>query len=158
MLKFTFLISFLFIGIQLYAQEATVVKFPALNNLINSKSDKIQVINFWATWCGPCIKELPYFEEVGKQMKDKLEISLVSVDFVEELEKVNKFIVRKELKSTVYLIDDIDYNSWIDKVDTQWSGAIPATLIINPSNGKRTFIEHELKEGELEQMITGILK
>ncbi|HNP20160.1 MAG TPA: TlpA disulfide reductase family protein [Fulvivirga sp.] len=157
MQKFLILITVILGSIQLNAQQAKVVKFPELNDLINSKSDKIQVFNFWATWCGPCIKELPYFEAAREKMGDKIEVNLVSVDFVEELSKVNKFITRKNLKSNIYLIDDIDYNSWIDKVDTKWSGAIPATLVINTTTGERTFVEHELKEGELEKMITELI-
>ncbi len=62
-------------------------------------------------------------------------------------------MVRKNIQSDVLLLDDIDYNSWIDKVDKSWSGAIPATLIFNPRTGKRKFVEKELKEGELENLI-----
>ncbi len=157
MLKSLILIAMIFGSIQIKAQEAKVLKFPELYQLLNAKSEKIQVFNFWATWCGPCIKELPYFEIARENMSDKIDVNLVSVDFVEELSKVNKFIARKNLKSNIYLIDDIDYNSWIDKVDTKWSGAIPATLILNTTTGERTFIEHELNEGELEEMINELL-
>lgn len=135
-----------------------VIKWDGLEAVINRRSDKLQVINFWATWCAPCIKELPYFEEVNKSASDKIDVTLVSLDFADEFEKrVLPFIKKRNLQSRVLLLDEIDYNSWIDKVDPSWSGAIPATLIINPSNGKRKFLEKELNEGELDSLIEEIL-
>lgn len=152
-MKFILLLFFTIAAFTTSAQEVKVIKVGELETIINSKSEKIQVINFWATWCGPCVKELPYFEKAGLELSDQIEVNLVTVDFVEDIEKVKKFVDRKELKSNIYLIDNIDYNSWIDKVDERWSGAIPATLIINPSSGERRFIESELEEGQLEKLI-----
>ncbi len=140
------------------AQSVEVIKYPGLDNLIKTKSEKIQIINFWATWCGPCVQELPYFEQTAKDLKDKINVNLISIDYVQEIEKVNKFVARKEIKSKVYLLDEIDGNTWIDKVEPQWSGAIPATLIINHSTGERAFVERELKEGELENLIEELSK
>jgi thiol-disulfide isomerase/thioredoxin len=113
----------------------------------------IQVINFWATWCGPCVKELPLFEQVSIP---NTKVTLINLDFVEKLDRVDAFIARKSMKSEVLLLDEIDYNSWIEKVDKEWSGAIPATLIYNPATGKRTFTQQELKEGELEKLIASV--
>ena len=135
-----------------------VIKWGALEAIIHKKSDKLQVINFWATWCAPCIKELPHFEKLNREASDKLEVTLISLDFADELEKrVIPFIKKRKLESTVLLLDEIDYDSWIDKVEPSWSGAIPATLVINPSNGKRGFVEKELNEAELNSLIEGIL-
>lgn len=139
-----------------FCQEAQIVKFDAVQKLLNGRSDKIQVINFWATWCAPCVKELPYFESLQKKQPDKISVSLISLDFADKVDKVNAFIKRKELSSSVLLLDEVDYNSWINKVDKDWSGAIPATLIINPNTGKRKFIEKELQDGDLEKMLNDI--
>ena len=135
------------------AQKAIVVKFDALQKILETKSDQIQVINFWATWCAPCVKELPLLEKLNEQNDLNTKITLINLDYADKLDKVNEFMARKNIRSQVLLLDDIDYNSWIDKVDKSWGGAIPATLIINPRTGNRKFVEKELKEGELEKLI-----
>lgn len=133
------------------AQELKVIKYTDLAKIIESKEGDLKVINFWATWCRPCVKELPQFEALQEKYQSKgLEMILVSFDFVEQLEKANKFASSKGLKSTLYLLDETDYNAFIDKIDPSWSGAIPATLMIDNRNDKRAFFEKEFHEGELE--------
>lgn len=139
------------------AQEAKKVKIEDLQKLIENKSSKVQVINFWATWCAPCIKELPLFEQVNATRSD-VKVNLVSIDLDLDPDpvKVYRFIDRKKLKSTIYILDERDPNTWIDKIDKSWSGAIPATLVVNTGNGKRKFVEKELKEGDLEEIINSV--
>ncbi len=138
-------------------QRLEIVKFDALEEIMTRKSNKIEVINFWATWCAPCIKELPYFESINAEESNDYKVTLVSLDFADEFEKkVKGFVAKRGLKSDIILLDEIDYNSWIDKVDSTWSGAIPATLIINHNSGKRKFVEKELNEGELIQLINTV--
>jgi hypothetical protein len=84
------------------------------------------------------------------------EITLINLDYADKIDIVNAFMKKKNIQSNVLLLDEIDYNSWIDKVDKTWTGAIPATLIINPKTGQRKFIEKELKEGELETLIAAV--
>lgn len=139
-----------------WAQKATVIKFGALQNLITSHDKKVKVINFWATWCAPCVKELPLFEALNASRPDGVEVTLINLDFADKIEKVNSFLARKNMKATVFLLDEIDYNKWIDKVDKSWSGAMPATLIVNSSTGKRRFVERELAKGDLEKLISEV--
>jgi thiol-disulfide isomerase/thioredoxin len=138
------------------AQQAKVVKFDALQKILESNKDEIHIINFWATWCAPCVKELPLLEKLNAKGLEKVKITLISLDYADKVDNVNAFITRKNIKSSVLLLDDVDYNSWIDKVEKQWSGAIPATLIINSRTNKRKFLERELKEGELENLIADL--
>ncbi|MEM7109196.1 MAG: TlpA family protein disulfide reductase [Bacteroidota bacterium] len=137
--------------------DADIIKFDRLDQLIKESGERIKVINFWATWCGPCIKELPYFEAARKNYADKISVHLVSLDFADQIAKVNKFVERKGMKSSIYLLDEIDYNSWIDKVDKNWSGAIPATLVINEKTGERKFVESELTDDELKGLIENFI-
>lgn len=148
------LIIFFTVSIQqTRAQQIRVIKFPELQEIIHSSSSSIQVINFWATWCAPCVKELPLFEKLNAENKESIKITLINLDFADKLDRVKAFVDRKKMTADILLLDEIDYNQWIDKVDKHWGGAIPATLVINPQNGKRKFIERELEEGELEMLI-----
>jgi thiol-disulfide isomerase/thioredoxin len=142
------------------SKEIRVIKFEALNEIINNESDEIRVINFWATWCRPCIAEMPYFEALPKKINGSdIKVYLISMDFPEEVDtKVKSFVERRNITSEVLLLDETDFNAFIDKVDSRWSGAIPATLIIYPKSGKRVFLEKELHEGELEKEIESLLK
>lgn len=137
--------------------QTTVVKFDQVEKLLNDRSsDKILVVNFWATWCAPCVKEIPLFETFQANNKETVVVKLISLDYADKVDKVNAFIKRKQLKCEALLLDEIDGNSWIDKVDPTWGGAIPATIIINPKTGHRKFIEKELKDGDLEKLVSEI--
>lgn len=136
------------------AQAIRTIKIEELQKMISDKGEHIQVINFWATWCAPCVKEIPLFEKLNAERKD-VEVSLVSIDMDLDPnpEKVYRFVERKKLQSNVYILEAANPNKWIDLIDESWSGAIPATLIVNSKTGKRTFIERALQEGELEKLV-----
>ncbi len=142
------------------AQQADHIKLKDIQQVINRPSDKIQVINFWATWCAPCVKEIPMFEKLNQTNKD-VEVTLVSMDYDLDPnpEKVYRFMTRKNLQSKVVILAERNPNSWIDKIDKSWkSGTLPATLIINTKTGKRKFVQQELHEGDLEKMIEDVAK
>ena len=113
--------------------------FDAFEPYLHKEEADVYVINFWATWCKPCIKELPYFEALREKYDDKnVHFVLVTLDFSEKLESlVLPFIDKHKLQSEIILLDDVDSNRWIPLVSEKWSGAIPATLIY--SKEKRTF-------------------
>ena len=135
-----------------------VVDFDGLYSKIDLSVDKTYVINFWATWCAPCVKELPYFEEVNKEFKDKnTEVILVSLDFPSQIEsKLKPYLKKNKIKSKVILLDDSKMNTWVPKVSEQWDGGIPATLIVNSSN--YNFYPKPFKKEELFIEINKVLK
>ena len=135
-----------------------IFDFNGLEKLLNQKDDKIYVINFWATWCAPCVKELPHFEKLNKEYSEKnVEVILVSLDFPHVYDsKLKPFIKDKNLKSKVVALDDADMNTWIPKVDETWSGSIPATIIYK--NDERKFFEKSFTFEELESEIKQFLK
>ncbi|ALJ01244.1 hypothetical protein DC20_05650 [Rufibacter tibetensis] len=137
-------------------QKVAKVKLPHLQKYLNSTSDTTYIINFWATWCKPCIEELPSFEAVQKQYAGQpVQVVLVSMDFAKDLEKkVVPFVTRNKLQSTVFLLDEPDQNAWIDLIDPSWSGAIPATLFVNNARKQRLFLEKPLTLAQLQEHLT----
>ena len=113
-----------------------VVDFDEFYGKIDLSSDDTYVINFWATWCSPCVKELPYFESVNKEYADKnVKVILVSLDFPSQIEsRLKPYIRKNNIKSNVILLDDSKMNKWVPRVSEKWDGGIPATLIVNSSN------------------------
>jgi thiol-disulfide isomerase/thioredoxin len=128
-----------------------IITFEDFEKMMEKPSTKIRIFNFWATWCAPCVKEMPYFERVQAE-DSSLELIFISMDDGRKPERVTNFIERKGIKAPVYLLNDVDYNKWIDKVDPSWSGAIPATLFIKP-DGSKYFHEGEVDENELKSII-----
>lgn len=130
--------------------------YSGLEYFLNRKSDTTYVVNFWATWCVPCVKELPAFEKLGQKYKgSKIKILLVSLDMPKMAEtKLLPFIKEKQLESQVVLLRDPDANSWISKVNAKWSGAIPATLIYNKKS--RKFFEKSFTLEELEKELARV--
>ena len=135
-----------------------IVDFDGLYSKIDLSVDKTYVINFWATWCAPCVKELPYFEEVNKKFKDKnTEVILVSLDFPSQIEsKLKPYLRKNKIKSKVILLDDSKMNTWVPKVSEQWDGGIPATLIVNSTN--YNFYPKPFKKEELYFEINKVIK
>lgn len=105
--------------------------FDALEDRIRNGSDTLYVVNFWATWCGPCVRELPYLESFHEKNKGgAVKVLLVSLDFSRQLDsKLKPFLEQRALQSEVIHLDAPNANSWIDRVSPEWSGAIPATLV-----------------------------
>jgi thiol-disulfide isomerase/thioredoxin len=141
-----------------FGQQAKTIRLKDLQKVISEKSDKIQIINFWATWCGPCVKELPFFEKITAERDPRIQIMLVSMDLDLDPnpEKVYKFISRKNIQSRVVLLNEPEPETWIDKVEKEWSGSLPATLLINQRTGNRKFVGRALQEGQLEMLLKEI--
>jgi len=155
MMRFLFLL-FLFGTTALRAQEVALIQTPALLALLAKNDDTLRVVNFWATWCGPCVKELPHLEQLQRDnLEQPLRVILVSLDFPSQLQKrVVPFVKKRKLRSTVLLLDGGDPNQWIDQVEPRWSGSIPATLFLY--KGKRIFYEGQISAQELAQYVKQI--
>ncbi|MEP0986158.1 TlpA disulfide reductase family protein [Ekhidna sp.] len=147
-----FLLILLVLGsLHISAQEVEVIRFADLQKKILYTEAPLTVFNFWATWCGPCIKELPHFDALETE-NDQVKVYLVSIDFQSELDRVKKFVVKKSIKSDVLFLNEKDPDSYMGKVSQEWSGAIPATLFVTDL-GKTYFHEKAFTKEELEKTI-----
>jgi thiol-disulfide isomerase/thioredoxin len=150
----------LFLGHQsLQAQEVNVVKWKEIQDILSQSSDTTYVVNFWATWCKPCVAEIPYFEEVQRNFKDRnVRVIMVSMDFAKDLTtRVIPFVNQHRLTGKVWVLNEPDTNSWIDKINPEWSGAIPATLIVNNQKKKKVFFEQKLDYDRLVKELSDFL-
>lgn len=140
------IVLIIFTNITGYSQDISVIKITDLEKRIRNNSDTTYIVNFWATWCVPCIKELPDLDSINNSyISKKVKIILVSLDFKEDLKiKLLPFIALKKIKSEVVLLDEVNGNYFIPKVSEEWSGAIPATLIINNQKKMNRFFERKL--------------
>lgn len=132
--------------------------FNILEPLFHQQSDTTYVINFWATWCKPCVEELPYFEQLHQKFSgEKIKVILVSLDFPKDYEKKLKpFVKEHKLQSEVILLTDGDYNTWIDKVSPEWGGAIPVTVVYKAD--KRKFVGEQFANyEELDALVRSFL-
>lgn len=140
----------------LSAKGQEMIKLPQLQKMINEGAS-IKVVNFWATWCAPCIKEMPLFEKLNDENKS-VKVLLVSMDYDLDPnpDKVKRFMDRKKISSEVVILAEEKPTEWIDKIDKNWSGALPATLVVNSVNGKRKLIEGEVDEVALNKIIAEV--
>lgn len=127
--------------------------FDSFEPLLHKANDTLYVINFWATWCKPCVKELPYFEKLNEEYRnEKVKVILVSLDFPDRLESlIMPFVMENNIKSQVIHLTDVNANKWIDNVSPEWSGAIPATIIYK--GNQREFTEGSMTFEELKNIV-----
>jgi thiol-disulfide isomerase/thioredoxin len=148
-LIFIFFLTLPFVSI---SQTVEVVNFDELEKAaFTPDKDTLKVINFWATWCGPCIKELPAFKAVSDKYPG-VNFVYVSLDFTTNLERVKKMINAKGLKGDYYVLTG-DQNVWINKIDENWQGDIPYTFLITQKGEKIKEPKTFESEEELEELI-----
>ncbi|MDF2452567.1 MAG: TlpA family protein disulfide reductase [Bacteroidota bacterium] len=138
-----------------YGQKPAVYKINDLLKRIHNNSDTTYVVNFWATWCKPCVAELPEFEKLHSNYSaKKIKVLLVSMDFKEELgHKLKAFLDKHKYSCEVVLLDELNGNDFINKVSESWSGAIPATLITGKNKSTNEFIEKKVTYDDLVKAI-----
>ncbi len=121
-----------------------------------AQNNHVQIINFWSTWCKPCIAEIPGFLNVIKTFKkDSVELQFVSQDTKKLFlnGSLNKFINNKKWTAKHYWLTDTNADYYCPKVDSSWSGVIPVTLILNNKTGYKAFYEQPLSKTELVEAI-----
>jgi len=150
-------ILFLF-SVNLFSQQLKKIKITDLEKTI-AESKTPLIINFWATFCKPCVQEIPYFQQQVKEHKnDSIKLLLVSLDLESYYPaKIKSFVTKQKFTAPIVWLDESNADYFCPKVDTAWSGAIPATLFINNKTGYRKFFEEQLSNEKLKKEITTAL-
>src|SRR5215203_4460215 len=153
-----FILSFIILSLNVTAQEIPKWKIQDLENYIR-EADKPLIVNFWASFCKPCIEEIPYFQRHVKKYQGKgVELLLVSLDLKEDYSKIEKFATKYKFTSSIVYLNETNADIFCPKIDEKWSGAIPASLFVNNRTGYRKFFEDQLSEKKLEQEIKALIE
>jgi len=152
MKKIAMILAVLMIATVAQAQEIQKVKINDLVKIIDTSSVPL-VVNFWASWCAPCIKEIPWFEKSVAAFKDqKVKLILVSLDFAEDYPKgIATFAKKNNYQSKIVWLDETNADEFCPKIDEKWDGAIPVTLMVNKKRQYRQFFAQQLPEQRLVQ-------
>lgn len=136
-------------------QQLKFIKEADLVEIIRNPENKLYVINFWASWCPPCVREMPIFQEVAFSYNaTEVKFIMVSMDFPDKMEtQLIPFLKNNDINLEVDLMMDPDYLNWAANVDPSFLGNIPATLFINNAKKIRYFHGGEISESELRSII-----
>lgn len=148
-----------FFGTIVKGQEVKSVKITEVEKII-AESKTPLIVNMWATWCVPCVEELPHFiKEAKEHSKDSLQLLLVSLDFKESFPAgIKKFMEKRKISLSTLWLDETNADYFCPKIDARWSGAIPATLFINNKTGYRKFVEEQISHEDLKKEIMALLE
>lgn len=150
MKKMALLLAIVMIATTVQSQEIKSVKINDLVKIIDTSSVPL-VVNFWASWCAPCIKEIPWFEKSVAAFKDqKVQLLLVSLDFAEDYPKaIADFAKKNNYQSKIVWLNETNADEFCPKIDEKWDGAIPVTLMVNKKRQYRQFYAQQLPEQRL---------
>ena len=157
--KSILLILLMFSVTNLHAQQVEKINNEQLIAMLESKKDKLHVVNFWATWCSPCVKELPQFISVAEELENEnIEFIFVNLDFPSQYEsRLLPFMERFAFRGKVVTLAEVEYNDWIPLVNKDWQGEIPSTLFFNHAKDIQHFHSDIMNEEELHSTIKKLL-
>ena len=148
------LLSFIAFSILIFtavSQEIKVVKIDDLKKIYTKANDTTYVINFFASWCGPCMMEIPTLNKFYEEHQNSnTQLIYVSLDNEQYLKKMPKLITKMKMQAPVYLLNESNDFSWLPQIDKRWQGSIPATMIINNKKNVKSFFETPMEKGQLE--------
>jgi thiol-disulfide isomerase/thioredoxin len=152
-------ICFLMLNYKSTAQEIKKIKADDLKSYIE-KSDHPLIVNFWATYCTPCIQEIPYFQtETKKYTSEGVELILVSLDLPDFYPaKISSFVKKEKFTAPVMWLNESNADYFCPKIDKNWTGGIPSTLFVNNKTHYHKFFERQLTEPQVEENIKTLLK
>lgn len=132
--------------------------FSELEPLFKQNNDTTYIINFWATWCKPCVEELPLFQQLALAYAEApIRTVLVSLDEEEDVAtKLPRFLAERNIDLPVVVLTDPQAVAWRAKLDPDWNGTIPTTIIYK--KGLRFFAEEQFSTYfDLEEKVSPLL-
>ena len=154
-MKTVFILLLVCISLSSFSQEIKKIKIIDLEKTIKESKEPM-IITFWATYCVPCLKEIPYFQDEAKSKK--VELLLVSVDLQEAYPKqINSIAKKLKFTAPIKWLDETDADYFCPRIDSSWSGGLPSTLFINNATNYRKFIEDEISKDEFGKQIQALL-
>lgn len=152
MKKTAFVIAFFCFAIVAAAQQIPKLKMAGVVKNFSNKNDTVYVINFWATFCKPCVAEIPGFIKIANKYKnEKVKLLLVSLDLPSFYPKrIARFAAKNNFTTNIAWLDETDADYFCPMIDKAWSGVIPATIMVNTKTGYKKFFEAELNGEEFE--------
>src|SRR5215204_6501262 len=152
--KYILLFFLAFSFLKTEAQEIKKWKLKELKSAIDT-TDSPTIFNFWATFCKPCLEEMPYFHDLVKKYEAAgVQLVLVNLDASDEYPaKIKSTAAKFKMKAPIKFLDETNADLFCPVVDEKWSGAIPASLFVNNKTGYRQFFEDQLTKEDLEKEI-----
>jgi thiol-disulfide isomerase/thioredoxin len=161
MKRLIFIFCFFFIVTIVIGQSDQIrkVKIGDIVAMIDTSACPL-VINFWASWCQPCIHEITWFEKNILPLQSKgVKLILVSLDAKQDyLNYISAFAAKKKYQSTIIWLDEVNAEMFCSKIDQTWDGSIPVTLMINNKKNYRRFFAHQLPEPRLQLELQKLLE
>ncbi len=153
--RIVFLFTLTAFCITAHSQTIARLKIEDVVRSYSAKNDTVYVVNFWATFCKPCNEEIPDFIKiVEKYKKQKVKLLLVSLDLPSYVPvKLPAFIKKNNYKTNHVWLNETDADRFCPMIDPTWSGAIPATIIVNNNTGYKKFFGDQVSPGEFEASI-----
>ncbi|MFT4015664.1 MAG: redoxin family protein [Agriterribacter sp.] len=139
--------------------ELNEIDEKGIKELLQNNSDKLRLINVWATWCGPCVTEFPELITINRMYRKRdFEFISISADNLSKKDKALKFLKSQQASNTNYIFSEDDKYKMIEAIDPKWQGALPYTILvepggkivyakqgtINPRQMKKAIVEHRL--------------
>lgn len=150
-----YLIALFFAVNSIYSQTIPKWKIQDVVNYYSKNNDTTYVVNFWSTFCQPCIEEMPYLQSISKKYANqKVKLVFVSLDAKSFYpKKLNSFLKQHNITATSIWLNETNADIFCPAVDEKWSGAIPATIIVNNKKGYKQFYEEQFTPQQFEQAL-----
>ena len=148
---FSFLLTVLFATAVFAQDEIKLVKIEDLKKVYIKPNDTTYIINFFATWCGPCMMEMPILNKFyDEHQNTNIQLIFVSLDNSGTLKKLPTKMKKIGVQAPVYLLNESSDFSWLPYIDKRWQGSIPATMVVNSKKNIKAFFETPMEKGQLE--------